>query len=105
MLIIRYERRMLIIRYESGNGYLRPGILNNRFVEKNDVFTCRLLEDNRINEVGIVVVDELHMLGDSHRGYLLELLLTKIMFVAHHSNSNKQVNAINLLFLRTRDLC
>ena len=28
------------------------------------------------------MVDELHMVGDPHRGYLLELLLTKIRFMA-----------------------
>lgn len=32
------------------------------------------------------MVDELHMVGDSGRGYLLELLLTKIRYVAQKQN-------------------
>ena len=38
----------------------------------------RLLEDGELDKVGCVVVDELHLLGDPSRGYLLELLLTKV---------------------------
>ena len=35
-------------------------------------------------------MDELHMIGDSHRGYLLELLLTKIQYVTNKTVNNQQ---------------
>ncbi|XP_042865844.1 DNA polymerase theta-like [Penaeus japonicus] len=59
-------------------------------IEKANNLVNRLLEDQRINELGIIVVDELHMLGDSHRGYLLELLLTKVMYVSNSVKDGKQ---------------
>ena len=42
------------------------------------ILVHRLLEDGELGKVGCVVVDELHLLGDPSRGYLLELLLTKV---------------------------
>ena len=45
----------------------------------------RLLEEGRMSELGVVVVDELHMIGDSHRGYLLELLVTKLLYVCRNN--------------------
>ena len=38
----------------------------------------RLMEEGELHTVGCIVVDELHLLGDPSRGYLLELLLTKV---------------------------
>lgn len=41
----------------------------------------RLLEEGDLQQLGTIVVDELHLLGDPNRGYLLELLLTKIRYM------------------------
>ncbi|XP_048459045.1 DNA polymerase theta [Rhincodon typus] len=54
-------------------------------IEKANGLLNRIIEEDKMDQIGIVVVDELHMLGDSHRGYLLELLLTKILFVTQKS--------------------
>ena len=51
-------------------------------IEKANSLVNRLLEDSAMfDKLGIIVVDELHLLGDPQRGYLLELLLTKIQFI------------------------
>ncbi|KAJ0555833.1 putative DNA-directed DNA polymerase [Helianthus annuus] len=51
-------------------------------IEKANSLLNRLLEEGRLSEVGIIVIDELHMVGDQHRGYLLELMLTKLRYGA-----------------------
>ncbi|OJD11744.1 hypothetical protein AJ78_07542 [Emergomyces pasteurianus Ep9510] len=39
------------------------------------------IEECKINDLGIVVLDELHMLDDEHRGYLIEIMVTKLMLL------------------------
>lgn len=51
-------------------------------IEKANGLVNRLIEEDKLDLLGTVVVDELHMVGDSGRGYLLELLLTKIRYIA-----------------------
>ena len=52
-------------------------------IEKANSLLNRLLEEKKaLSSLGIVVVDEMHMIGDPHRGYLLELFLTKIRYIS-----------------------
>lgn len=39
------------------------------------------IEERSIADLGVVVLDELHMLDDEHRGYLLELMVTKLLLL------------------------
>ncbi|XP_045135227.1 DNA polymerase theta-like [Portunus trituberculatus] len=63
-------------------------------IEKANNLINRLLENHRVNELGIIVVDELHMVGDSHRGYLLELLLTKLTYVTSSMSSAESPHSL-----------
>lgn len=52
-------------------------------IEKANVIMTQLVEagDEYLNRISMVVIDELHMLADSHRGFLLEILLSKILYL------------------------
>ncbi|KAM3282203.1 helicase and polymerase-containing protein TEBICHI isoform X2 [Capsicum chacoense] len=56
-------------------------------IEKANSLINRLLEDGRLSELGIIVIDELHMVGDQSRGYLLELMLTKLRYASGEGNT------------------
>lgn len=50
-------------------------------IERANVLVTQMLSDDPLlSQLGLVIVDELHMVGDAARGYLLELLLTKIRY-------------------------
>lgn len=51
-------------------------------IEKANNLINRLLEEDTLSDIGAILVDEIHLLGDPHRGYLLELLLTKLIYIA-----------------------
>ena len=79
------------IRVESFAGSSSPpgGLKNVDLaictIEKANGLINRMIEEGSLHQLGIVVVDELHLIGDSHRGYLLELLLTKVLYASLRS--------------------
>ncbi|KAM8975158.1 LOW QUALITY PROTEIN: DNA polymerase theta [Pelodytes ibericus] len=59
-------------------------------IEKANSLVNRLIEEDKMDWLGMMVVDELHMLGDPHRGYLLELLLTKVRYISQKRSAQKE---------------
>ncbi|KAL0965703.1 hypothetical protein UPYG_G00284640 [Umbra pygmaea] len=51
-------------------------------IEKAHSLVNSLIEAKRLDNVGLVVVDELHMLGDGSRGAIIEMTLAKVIYIS-----------------------
>ncbi|KAM8939362.1 helicase POLQ-like [Pelodytes ibericus] len=51
-------------------------------IEKGHSLVNSLIESGRISDLGLVVVDELHMLGEGSRGAILEMTLAKVLYTS-----------------------
>lgn len=63
-------------------------------IEKANSLINRMMEEKTLDRLGLIVVDELHLLGDPYRGYLLELLLTKLKYMSLSNENKMQVSAV-----------
>lgn len=77
-------------------GYTPPGGFESIHVaictiEKANSIVNKLLEQGKLDEIGTVVVDEVHLISDAGRGYILELLLAKILYMSRKNALQIQV--------------
>ncbi|KAK5047903.1 hypothetical protein LTR84_006091 [Exophiala bonariae] len=56
-------------------------------IEKANSLVNNSIEEGKDGEIGVLVLDELHMLNDEHRGYIMELVATKLLSIG----SNVQI--------------
>ena len=69
-------------------------------IEKANSLVNRLIEEKSLDEeVCILVVDEIHMISDPHRGYLLELLLTKVKYLTSCEDASLPNNSLQIVGL------
>lgn len=54
-------------------------------MEKANALVNGAIDDGSITKLKVIVLDELHMIDDDHRGYLLELLATKLLSLDDHA--------------------
>lgn len=54
-------------------------------IEKANSLINGAIDDGTITNLKVVVLDELHMIDDDHRGYLLELMATKLLSLDDHA--------------------
>uniref|UniRef100_A0A1A9W5U6 DNA polymerase theta n=1 Tax=Glossina brevipalpis TaxID=37001 RepID=A0A1A9W5U6_9MUSC len=77
-------------------GYTPPGGFESIHVaictiEKANSIVNRLMEQGKLDEIGTVIVDEIHLISDPGRGYILELLLAKILYMSRKYGLQIQV--------------
>ncbi|CAG4983487.1 unnamed protein product [Colias eurytheme] len=96
----------LVEEYAAGKGHLPPKKRRKRnsiyvaTIEKGLALIRSLIELDRLTEIGLIVVDELHLIGEPGRGGTLETLLSTVIF----ANKGIQIVAMSATIGNLPDL-
>lgn len=50
-------------------------------IERANILLNQLLEEKREKQISMIIIDEIHLLSDPNRGFLLEVMLTKVRYI------------------------
>ncbi|CAF0888053.1 unnamed protein product [Adineta ricciae] len=81
---------------DSHNSFSNSHIIMCTIEKANSIINRLLSNRDDLSEIGIVIVDELHWIGETNRGYLLELLLSKIIYYNQLKTTNNPVQIIGM---------
>lgn len=77
----------MVEEYAAGKGCLPPRKRRNKrsvyiaTIEKAMALFDSLIEHDRANELGLVVIDEIHIIGEGSRGATMESFLSKVQYI------------------------
>lgn len=76
------------VRSFHGDDMVRVGLTDDIDVavctiERANILLNQLFHEKKENQLTMIVIDEIHMLSDKSRGFLLEVILSKIKYLLH----------------------